>query len=203
MTQIQTINIPLSKLVHNEGQIEGLPRNPRIVKDVKFEKMKLSIEENPEMLQLREILVFKHKDKYVVICGNARLKALRELGYKEATCKIIPDTATPEQLQAYSIKDNNNFGDWDFDLLANEWDSSKLEDWGLDVWPDGGGEDDGVPIDSDLGTSSACNYLKFGGFKIPITDQEEADLAAICEQYTQENGTNLGFANQIVERWKK
>lgn len=125
--------LKISDLLFNNGQIDGLPKNPRFIKDDKFKKLVKSIEENPEMLELRELLVYPYNDKYVVIGGNMRLRALKELGYKEVPCKVIPETASVEQLKAYTIKDNNGFGEWDFDLLANEWDFSELEDWGVDL----------------------------------------------------------------------
>lgn len=125
--------LKISDLLFNNGQIDGLPKNPRFIKDDKFKKLVKSIEENPEMLELRELLVYPYNDKYVVIGGNMRLRALKELGYKEVPCKVIPETASVEQLKAYTIKDNNGFGEWDFDLLANEWDLSDLENWGVDL----------------------------------------------------------------------
>lgn len=125
--------LKISDLLFNNGQIDGLPKNPRFIKDDKFKKLVKSIEENPEMLELRELLVYPYNDKYVVIGGNMRLRALKELGYKEVPCKVIPETASVEQLKAYTIKDNNGFGEWDFDLLSNEWDFADLEDWGVDL----------------------------------------------------------------------
>lgn len=125
--------LKLSKLEANKGQIEGLPKNPRIIKDDKFRKLVKSIEDNPEMTSLREILVYPYGDKYVVIAGNMRLKAMKELGYKEAPCKIIPEETTVEQLKAYTIKDNSGFGEWDFDMLNEEWDLNLLEDCAIDL----------------------------------------------------------------------
>lgn len=98
--------IKLSLIETNKGQIEGLPKNPRFIKDEKFKKLVKSIEENPEMLELRELLVYPHEGKYVIIGGNMRYRAMQELGYKEAFCKIIPEKATIEQLKAYTIKGN-------------------------------------------------------------------------------------------------
>lgn len=129
----QSVMLKLSKLEANKGQIEGLPKNPRIIKDEKFKKLVKSIEDNPEMTSLREILVFLHDDKYVVIGGNMRLKALKELGYKEAPCKIIPVGTTVEQLKAYTIKDNSGFGEWDYDMLSSDWDLSLLSDCAIDL----------------------------------------------------------------------
>lgn len=125
--------LKLSKLEANKGQIDGLPKNPRIIKDDKFKKLVKSIEDNPEMTSLREILVYPCEDKYVVIGGNMRLKALKELGYKEAPCKIIPEETTVEQLKAYTIKDNSGFGEWDFDMLNTEWDLELLSDCAIDL----------------------------------------------------------------------
>lgn len=129
----QSVMLKLSKLESNKGQIEGLPKNPRLIKDERFKKLVKSIEDNPEMTALREILVYPHRDKYVVIGGNMRLRAIKELGYKEAPCKIIPEETSIEQLKAYTLKDNSGFGEWDFDLLANEWDVQLLTDCAIDV----------------------------------------------------------------------
>ena len=129
----QSVMLNLSHIVTNNGQIEGLPKNPRVIKDDKFKKLVKSIEENPEMTYLREILVYPHNGKYVVIGGNMRLKAMKELGYKEAPGKVIPEDATVEQLKAYTIKDNSGFGEWDFDMLASEWDLQLLENCAIDL----------------------------------------------------------------------
>lgn len=126
--------LPLKDIEPNTGQIEGLPANPRQINKDRLELLKKSINENPEMLQLRELIVYAHQPsgKYVIIGGNMRYRALKALKYKTAVCKVIED-ATPEQLRAYTIKDNSGFGDWDFDALANEWDIAELADWGVDV----------------------------------------------------------------------
>jgi site-specific DNA-methyltransferase (adenine-specific) len=130
----QSVLLPLSKLKTNNGQIEGLPKNPRVLKDEKFNKLKKSIEENPEMLGLRELLVYPMDDgTFVIIGGNMRYRAMLDLKFKEAPCKIIDAGTSVEQLRAYTIKDNNNYGEWDLDMLANEWDLDELNSWGLDL----------------------------------------------------------------------
>jgi hypothetical protein len=133
MDIINTQLLPLSKIEKNTGQIEGLPKNPRTIKDADYRRLVQSITDNPEMLSLRELLVYPHGGKFVIIGGNMRFEALRELGYKEAPVKIIPASATVEQLRAYTLKDNGSFGDWDFDLLANEWELSELEAADIDM----------------------------------------------------------------------
>jgi DNA modification methylase len=124
--------IKVKDLKNNTGQIEGLPKNPRILKDDKFIKLKKSLEDDPEMLQLREVIAYDNNGELIVICGNMRLKALKELGIKEVPTKILPSDTPIEKLKAYTIKDNVSFGDHDWSLLA-EWDSEQLEEWGLEV----------------------------------------------------------------------
>lgn len=130
---MKTQHIPLSKLVANTGQVPGLPKNPRSIRDEKFAKLVQSIKDDPEMLDLRELLVLPVGKQYVVIGGNMRLLALKELGYKDAPCKVLDKDTDPNKLRAYATKDNVGFGDWDWDALANEWDAGQLSDWGLDL----------------------------------------------------------------------
>jgi 16S rRNA G966 N2-methylase RsmD len=130
--------IKLSNLSPNSGQIEGLPANPRLIKDDKFEKLKKSLKDDPEMLELRELLVFKWGEEYVIIGGNMRYRAAVDLDIEELPCKIIPPETPIEKLKAYVMKDNIAYGDYDWDMLANEWDNEELMDWGLDIWENGG-----------------------------------------------------------------
>ncbi|MEE0870606.1 MAG: DNA methyltransferase [Bacteroidaceae bacterium] len=130
---MQAQMIPTSRLRCNEGQLEGLPSNPRYIKDEKFELLKRSLQESPEMLHLRELLVYPHEDTYIVIGGNMRLRAAEELGIEELPCKVLPVTTPGEKLREYTIKDNNGYGDYDWDILANEWDEMPLADWGVDM----------------------------------------------------------------------
>lgn len=115
------------------SDVKPNPKNPRVIKDDKFKKLVKSIQEFPDMLNKRPLIVFTDvDDKYVVLGGNMRLKALNELKFKEIPV-IIADEWTEEQKHEFLIKDNVGFGEWDWDSLANEWDVEKLEDWGLNV----------------------------------------------------------------------
>lgn len=136
--EIKTIRI--KDLATNDGQIDGLPKNPRQIRDHRYEKLKKSIEDAPEMLNLRELLVYPHGGKFVIIGGNMRYRACKEIGYKELPCKVL-DAETPvEKLRQYAIKDNENFGEYDWDVVANEWDTAELEDWGVELPTDWGAE---------------------------------------------------------------
>jgi ParB-like chromosome segregation protein Spo0J len=115
------------------SEVKPNPKNPRILKDDKFKKLVKSIQEFPDMLNKRPLIVFTDVDnKYVVLGGNQRLRALKELKH-ETVPIIIADEWTEEQKNEFLIKDNVGFGEWDWDSLANEWDAEKLDDWGLDL----------------------------------------------------------------------
>jgi hypothetical protein len=131
----QTIHIAL--LDYNKGQLKGLPKNPRFFRDYRYEAMKKSIEESPEMLELRELIVFPYDNgRYIVVCGNLRLRACRELGYTELPCKVLDEKTKPKKLREYATKDNVSFGETDTDVLTNEWDKSELQDWGVEFAPE-------------------------------------------------------------------
>lgn len=120
------------------NSIQSNLKNPRIIKDNKFKKLVKSIKEFPEMLELRPIVVDENN---LILGGNMRHKACIEAGLKEVYIKVAKGL-TVEQKQEFIIKDNVGFGEWEWDMLANEWDSIQLTEWGLDVWEN---EDDKEP----------------------------------------------------------
>ena len=127
--------IDVSLITPNKGQVPGLPRNPRLVKKERYEATRRSIEESPEMLNLRELIVVEYmEDRYVVVCGNIRLRACKELGYKTVPCKVLPGDTPAKKLREYAAKDNINYGEDDKDIIANEWAEfqTELADWGME-----------------------------------------------------------------------
>ena len=120
------------------SQVKGNPNNPRLIKNDKFKKLVKSIQEFPEMLKLRPIVV---DEDMMVLGGNMRLKASKDAGLKEVWIEIA-EGLTEEQKKEFIVKDNVGFGEWEWDVLANEWDSVQLAEWGLDVWEN---EDDKEP----------------------------------------------------------
>ena len=125
--------IALDKLVRNEGQIAGLPVNPRQWTKAELTRLKKSIKETPELMEARGLLVYPYKDKYIILGGNMRYTALAELKVAAAPCIILPESLPITKLKEIVIKDNGSFGMWDFDMLANEWDDLPLAEWGVDV----------------------------------------------------------------------
>jgi ParB-like chromosome segregation protein Spo0J len=111
------------------NSIKTNPKNPRLIKDDKFKKLVNSIKEFPQMLELRPIVVDENN---IILGGNMRHKACIEAGLKEVFIVQAKDL-TELQKDEFIVKDNVGFGEWDWDILANEWDTDKLTDWGLDI----------------------------------------------------------------------
>ena len=111
------------------SEVKTNPKNPRFIKDDKFKKLVKSIQEFPQMLELRPIVVDENN---IVLGGNMRLKACIEVGIKEVYI-VKAEDLTEEQKDEFIVKDNVGFGEWDWDMLANEWDTEKIQDWGLDL----------------------------------------------------------------------
>lgn len=116
-----------SELV-NINDVKSNPYNPRVIRDDKFKKLVKSIQEFPEMLELRPIVV---NEQMITLGGNMRLRACVEAGITDVPVAIAKGL-TEEQQQEFIIKDNVGFGEWDWDDLANNWDEANLKQWGLD-----------------------------------------------------------------------
>jgi hypothetical protein len=112
------------------SQVKSNPNNPRLIKNDKFKKLVKSVQDFPEMLELRPIVV---DENMIVLGGNMRLKACKEAGLKEVWIEVAD--LTEQQKKEFTIKDNVGFGEWEWDMLANEWEQTELEDWGLDGFP--------------------------------------------------------------------
>ena len=111
------------------SEVKNNPSNPRLIKDDKFKKLVKSIQDFPQMLELRPIVVDENN---IVLGGNMRLKACKEAGLKDVYI-VKAENLTEDQKQEFIVKDNVGFGEWDWDMLANEWDVDKLDEWGLNV----------------------------------------------------------------------
>lgn len=128
-------------------KVKGNTENPRVINDHKFKQLVKSIKEFPEMLKLRPIVV---DEDMVVLGGNMRLKACKEAGLKEVSIKIA-EGLTEEQKREFIVKDNVGFGEWDWDVLANAWDTKVLKEWGLELWQ----TDEDIDIDNLFEESTA------------------------------------------------
>ena len=185
------LSIPILKIKPNSGQIPGLPKNPRIIRDERFQKLVQSIKEDPEMLSLRELIVYPYNGDYVVIAGNMRLKAMQELGYKECPAKVLPENTPPEKLRAYTIKDNLPYGETDWGVLAEQWDAGELSEWGLDLpyVPD--------QIDLDSFFESSENEQKENLYKITLQYTED-DYNAVIDAFKKHAGSKEDIVAKLL-----
>jgi DNA modification methylase len=170
---MQIKNVKLSEVKSN-------PNNPRIIKDDKFTKLVKSIKEFPKMLEIRPIVV---NADMIVLGGNMRLKACKEAGLKEVPVIFAHDLTEEEQKQ-FIIKDNVGFGEWDWDMIANEWDAAEIQEWGLDI-PDFGmtelpaAEEDDYQMPEELHTDIVPgDLIEIGDHRLLCGDSTDSDAVA-------------------------
>jgi hypothetical protein len=184
------------------SDIKVNPNNPRLIKDDKFTKLVKSIKDFPEMLDIRPIVV--NKDM-IILGGNMRYKACKEAGLKEVP--IIITDLTEEQQREFLIKDNTSGGEWDWNMIANEWDVEQLGDWGVDVpvnlSPDEFGEDFSLPS----GDKAPFQQMTFTladeqaeQIKNAIADIKVTDEYKYCETMGNEN-SNGNALYLIIMQW--
>lgn len=134
--EIQRINIGL--LTANTGQIEGLPANPRTWTQTEIDRLAKSLNETPELFEMRPLLVYEQGLEYVILGGNLRYEGAKKNKATECPCIVIPADTSISKLKEIVLKDNSAFGDWDIHALSAEWGDLPLEDWGVVAdWPKG------------------------------------------------------------------
>lgn len=183
-------HIDIKKIIANN-------ENPRTIKNEKFDKLCESIKNFPEMMEIRPIVV---NDNYEILGGNMRFRACKVVGLKKVPI-IKAKNLTEEQQKEFIIKDNVNAGQWDWDMLGNEWDSLKLGDWGMDVWQPEKEVDysilDDFEMDDEL-DSKEKNVKK--GVLIEF-NPEDYDEAMVLINEARDNGNYLGGI--LVDALKK
>lgn len=176
----------------NITEIKPNPRNPRIIRDEKFKKLVKSLQDFPEMLEKRPLVVFTDVDgKYVVLGGNMRLKAANEIGLKKLPI-IIADDWTEEQKNQFLIKDNVAFGEWDFEELVSDWDNDSLNEWGLQLpnWSPEINEmtEDELDINEEFDPIGTSSNLQRVVFIFDGKDEAESYLNSLKVNYKKMNG---------------
>lgn len=184
--------IKREELLTNDGQIEGLPRNPRFIRDEKFEKLQNSIKEDPEFMQVRPLVVYPCGDKYLIIGGNMRFRACR---WDELPCVVLSPDTPIEKLKRFVIKDNAAFGQWDFDMLANEWDAGELADWGVDVLTyDGDVAEQQLNDNKEIDTTDFDEKVKL---VFSLTIEDHSKVRSLLRGYDDDINTALLMALNI------
>jgi hypothetical protein len=185
------------------NEIKLNPNNPRLIKDNKFKKLVKSIQDFPEMLDIRPIVV---NGDMIILGGNMRYKACKEAGLKEIP--VIVTDLTEDQQREFLIKDNTSGGEWDWEVLANEWDSEQLEAWGLDlVGFDANLEDYGEDFSLADGDKAPFQQMTFTladeqaeQIKNAIADIKETEEYKYAETMGNEN-SNGNALYLIIMQW--
>lgn len=164
----------------NINEIKPNPNNPRIIKDDKFKKLVKSIQDFPQMLELRPIVIDENN---VVLGGNMRLKACIEAGLKDVPVKQAKEL-TEEQKKEFIVKDNVGYGEWDWDDLANNWNVEDLTEWGLDIpnFDTGGFADQNKELSLDDVSDSMSINLKYTEEEYYIVKEQLLKIAPTPEQ---------------------
>jgi hypothetical protein len=164
----------------NINEIKPNPSNPRIIKDDKFKKLVKSIQDFPQMLELRPIVIDENN---IVLGGNMRLKACIEAGLKDVPVKQAKEL-TEDQKKEFIVKDNVGYGEWDWDDLANNWDEQLLTEWGLDIpnFDAGGYADQNKELSLDDVSDSMTITLKYTEDEYHLVKEQLHKIAATPEQ---------------------
>ena len=201
--------IRLTDLELNRGQVAGLPSNPRQWGKGELDDLVKTIKQTPELLEMRGLIVYPYNGKYVILGGNMRYSALREMSAVDAPCMIVPEDTPIEKLREVVIKDNGAFGSWDYDMLANEWDDLPLADWGVPAWetdnvnPDDFGEDFSLPSgDKEPFQQMTFTLADFQASEIKDALEEVKGLEEYKTMITFGNSNTNGNALAlIIEQW--
>lgn len=185
--------------------IKPNPQNPRIIKDDKFKKLVKSIKEFPEMATVRPIVIDENN---VILGGNMRYKAMIEAGWKDVPVYQVKGW-TEDQKREFIIKDNVSGGEWDWEVLANEWDQNQLEEWGLDTQKDWENdevvEDEAPEVSEEEPISKLGEVYQLGRHRVmcgdstkiedveKLMDGKKADITFHSPPYNV--GHNLGYKN--------
>lgn len=203
------VEISLEKLEVNKGQLEGLPENPREMTEREFKLLKANIRKYPKLLNKRGLLVYPLKNgNYIIIGGNMRYEALKELKYKSAPGQVIEKETDIETLKAYTLIENKHYGKWDWDAIANQWEELQLEEIGIELpifeggegfKPNECGKEPSLPSEDKNNvekivfvlSNEQANFIKE---QLKIAQYEESDTFG----NTNENGNAI---YSIVKQW--
>jgi len=221
---ITPVLVDINLLEHNTGQIDGVPANPRQIDGVKFNALKRSIIEFPEMIGLRECIVYPKDNKYVVLCGNQRFDALKELEYSTVPCKILPLDVSVTAMRAYAALDNHSYGKWDIDAIvdseewldtvqelelgeilgvSNEELDSLIAQQEQEEAAEAQAEDEqhtepgGKSVDA---FAAHSDFMRFGEYKCEMTEEEFCWLRDTFQNYRRINGVSAGFISYLRDK---
>lgn len=186
----RTEKLNVKDLRNNVGQLKdkGIPANPRRIDKHAYNKLKTSLFEK-DLNEIKELLVIPHNDTYVVLSGNMRLKAYKELDYMHVKCKVIDSEVDKQTLQKIIIIENTNYGSWDENILANEWEPELLDAWGYDL-----PELDMSELTDDEGLNENTEKLK-DNFVLKVSCKNQDEIMSLLNEL-QDRGFEVEVRNE-------
>lgn len=205
------VALSLDVIDPNEGQMadRGLPENPRTIRDERFEQLKANITKYPQFLRQNSLIVYPYTEgRYLIIGGNQRYAALKELGYGKVPCHVLPSETPVDNLKAFVVLDNSPFGQWDWMKLQSEdWDADQLQDWGVECdfladnffvedEPDSGGTlDDYKEPEKDYLECPHCHHVDSKTHFKKVASSSGANEPAASESSEESGNENISFGD--------
>ena len=186
------------------SELKKLENNPRNISDEQLEKLRVSIERNPDYFEARPIILSDRTGELVIIAGNQRYEACALLGIKEVPTVLLSNL-TEEREREIIIRDNVNNGEWDKEILS-QWDANELFDWGVenitfsvsDFFDEESSDDENRLKSDSYEAGASILSLKFPGYNIPLTEDESMALKRRADEYVRENGVVIGFVRNLL-----
>lgn len=178
--------------------LKELPGNPRTIKKDQFEKLKASIKANQDYFEARPIILSDRTGKLVILAGNQRYKAAKALGMTEVPTILLPNL-TEEREREIIIRDNVENGDWDYDILFNEWDTDKLQDWGVNNIKQSIQDEKEIEEKPPTIVTSFITFDYSDEIQLAISDETAINLMEQMVKYKQDKGTYDGFWDERLK----
>ena len=180
------------------ADLKELPGNPRTIKKDQFEKLKQSIKDNADYFEARPIILSDRTGELVILAGNQRYKAAKAIGLKEVPTILLPNL-TEEREKEIIIRDNVENGEWDWDALFNEWDTDKLQEWGVNNIKQSIQDEKDITENPPTIVTSFITFDYSDEIQLAITDETATALMEQMVQYKQEKGTYDGFWDERLK----
>lgn len=180
------------------SELRKLENNPRTIKRADFEKLKTSIKNNPDYFEARPIICSDRTGELVILGGNQRYEAAKALGLVEVPVIVLHGLDEAREREIV-IRDNVNNGDWDFDILANEWDEKKLQEWGVDNIKTSLNDEKNIKDDPPTITASFITVDYSDEIQLEITEETAMRLMDEMVQYRNNNGDYKGFWDERLK----
>lgn len=180
------------------AELRELPGNPRTIKKEQFEKLKTSIKDNADYFEARPIILSDRTGELVILAGNQRYKAAKAIGLKEVPTILLPNLSE-EREKEIIIRDNVENGDWDWDALFNEWDTDKLQEWGVTNIKQSIQDEKDITENPPTIVTSFITFDYSDEIQLAITDETAMALMEQMVQYKQDKGTYDGFWDERLK----